>query len=82
MGKRNIKLSFDERVDYVNSQLNSNHPGIVPNAVYITEEAAALLRCQSSTIRKARRLGKIKANGRPLRILGSELLKLALGGLE
>ena len=66
----------------MNSQLNSNQPGIVPNAVYVTEEAAALLRCQPSTIRKARRLGKIKAHGRPLRILGSELLRLAVGGVE
>jgi hypothetical protein len=64
------------------SQLNSNTPGIVQNAVYTTEEAAALLRCKPCTIRRAKRLGKIKAHGRPFRVLGSELIKLALGGVQ
>lgn len=62
------------------SQINPTSSGIVPNAVYLTEEAAALLRCKPSTIRQAKRLGKIKAHGRPFRILGSELLRFALGG--
>jgi hypothetical protein len=63
-------------------QSNPNHPGIIPNAVYTTGEAAALLRCKPNTICKAKRHGKIRAHGRPLRILGSELIRLALGGAE
>ena len=62
------------------SQHNLTAPGIVPNCVYINEEAAALLRCKPSTIRSAARKGKIRAAGRPLRILGSELLRFALEG--
>jgi hypothetical protein len=49
---------------------------ILPSAVYLTDEAAALVRCQPSTIRAAIRSGKIRGQGRPFRILGSELFKL------
>lgn len=49
---------------------------IVAGAVYLTEEAARLIRVQPSTIRHAVRCGKIRAQGRPFRILGSELFKL------
>jgi excisionase family DNA binding protein len=62
------------------SQHNLTEAGIAPNYVYITEEAAALLRCKPSTIRAAIRKGKIRGAGRPFRILGSELLRFALGG--
>lgn len=54
---------------------------IVPGAVYLTNEAAALLRVEPATICKAKRLGLIQAHGRPLRMLGSELLKLAVRGI-
>ncbi len=64
------------------SQDHITTPGIVPNAVYITEEAAALLRCKPSTIRSAIRKGKIRGAGRPFRILGSELLRFAVGGAK
>ena len=50
---------------------------IIPGAVYLTHEAATLLRVEPSTIRHAVRVGKIKGQGRPYRLLGSELLKLA-----
>ena len=52
---------------------------INPSAVYLTNEAAALTRCQPSTIRRAVRLGIIAGRGRPFRILGSELFKLCGG---
>ncbi len=48
---------------------------ILPNAIYTTPEAAALVRCQPGTIRHFVRIGKIRGRGRPFRILGSELLK-------
>jgi hypothetical protein len=49
---------------------------ILPDAIYLTSEAANLLRCQPSTIRAAVRLGKISGKGRPFRIRGCELFKL------
>jgi hypothetical protein len=49
---------------------------ILPGAVYLTDEAAALTRCKPSTVRAAIRSGKIRGQGRPFRILGSELFKL------
>ncbi len=49
---------------------------ILPDAIYLTNEAAAILRCQPSTIRTAVRLGRISGKGRPFRIRGSELFKL------
>ena len=49
---------------------------ILPDAIYLTNEAAELLRCQPSTIRTAVRLGRISGKGRPFRIRGSELFKL------
>jgi hypothetical protein len=53
-----------------------NPQEILANAVYLTPEAAALLRVQPSTIRTAVRLGRISGKGRPFRIRGSELFKL------
>lgn len=52
------------------------HQQILPDAVYLTDEAARLLRCRPSTIRRAVRLGQISGKGRPFRILGRELFKL------
>jgi hypothetical protein len=52
---------------------------INPRSIYFTEEAADLLRVRPSTIQRAVRLGKIKGQGRPFRILGSELFKLVGG---
>ena len=49
---------------------------IISNAVYLTEEAALLCRVKKSTIQKKIRLGLIRGQGRPYRMLGSELLKL------
>lgn len=49
---------------------------ILHNAVYLTNEAADLLRCRPSTIRHAVRTGVIHGKGRPFRILGSELFKM------
>jgi hypothetical protein len=54
----------------------ANPREILPNAIYVTREAAALLRVQPSTIRTAVRLGRISGKGRPFRIRGSELFKL------
>ena len=50
---------------------------IIPDAIYLTEEAARVARVEPSTIRAAVRTGKIRATGRPFRIRGSELFKLA-----
>ena len=50
---------------------------ILPGAIYLTKEAARIMRCSEDTIRDAVRLGRIKGEGRPLRVLGRELLKLA-----
>ena len=52
---------------------------IIPGAVYLTNEAAAMLRVKPSTIQRAVRTGRIRGQGRPLRILGKELFKM-LGG--
>jgi len=52
---------------------------IVPNAIYTTNEAAAACRVQPARIQRAVRLGEIRGAGRPFRILGSELFKLAGG---
>jgi hypothetical protein len=49
---------------------------ILPDAVYLTDEAARLVRCKPSTIRHAVRTGLINGKGRPFRIRGSELFKL------
>lgn len=49
---------------------------IIPGAVYLTEEAARLIRVEVSTIQRFVRTGQIRGKGRPFRILGSELLKL------
>ena len=49
---------------------------ILLNAVYLTHEAAHLVRCKPCTIRHFVRIGKIRGKGRPFRILGSELFKL------
>jgi hypothetical protein len=49
---------------------------ILPGAVYVTEEAARLIRVEVSTIQRFVRTGQIRGRGRPFRILGSELLKL------
>jgi hypothetical protein len=53
---------------------------IIPGAVYTSPEAAELLRVKVSTICRAKRQGKINAEGRPLRIMGSELIRFALAG--
>jgi excisionase family DNA binding protein len=50
---------------------------ILPNAIYLTDEAAALLGVMTATIRAAVRRGTIRGQGRPFRIRGSELFKLA-----
>jgi len=52
---------------------------ILPAAVYLTPEAARLVRVEPSTIRHLVRTGKIRGQGRPFRILGAELLKFAGG---
>lgn len=52
---------------------------IIAGAVYLTAEAAALCRVQPCTIQRAIRRGLIRGRGRPFRILGSELFKLAGG---
>ncbi len=46
-------------------------------AIYSTEEAAFLTTLKPQTIREYIRTGVIRAKGRPFRIKGSELLKLA-----
>lgn len=61
---------------------NGSPTAINPGAVYTTPEAAVLLRVKPVTITRAKREGKIRAIGRPLRILGSELLRFALGGAK
>ena len=61
--------------------ITANPQQILPDAIYLTNEAARLLRCQPSTIRAAVRLGKIRGQGRPFRIRGCELFKLAGGAL-
>lgn len=50
---------------------------ILPNAIYLTDDAAFLTGTSASTICKMVRTGKIRGRGKPFRILGSELLKLA-----
>lgn len=50
---------------------------ITPGAIYTTTEAAELCRVRPATIRAYVRQGLIRGRGRPFRILGSELLKLA-----
>jgi hypothetical protein len=52
---------------------------IRPGVVYLTNEAAALLRVSASRIQRAVRRGEIRGQGRPFRILGSELFKLVGG---
>lgn len=49
---------------------------IIPDAIYLTNEAAEIARVEPSTIRAAVRRGIIKGRGRPFRIRGSELFKL------
>jgi excisionase family DNA binding protein len=55
----------------------ANRHQILPNAIYTTREAAELTKVKPSTIRTYVRLGRIKGMGRPFRIRGSELFKLA-----
>jgi hypothetical protein len=50
---------------------------IEPNAIYTVTQAAQVTPLAAKTIRKYLRLGKLKGKGRPYRIKGSELLKLA-----
>jgi predicted transcriptional regulator of viral defense system len=50
---------------------------IEPNGIYSVAEAAQLTPLARKTLRKYLRLGKLKGKGRPYRIKGSELLKLA-----
>lgn len=52
------------------------HREILPNAVYVTNECAELLRCRPSTIRAYVRKGIISGKGKPFRVLGRELFKL------
>lgn len=52
---------------------------ILANAVYVTEEAARLIRVEPSTIRSLVRCGRLNAQGRPFRILGAELLRFVGG---
>lgn len=52
------------------------HQEILPAAIYLTHEAAQLLRVKPSTIRHAVRTGLIRGKGRPYRFRGSELFKL------
>lgn len=49
---------------------------ILPDAIYLTHEAAKLARCSTVTIREAVRTGKISGKGKPYRIRGVELFKL------
>jgi predicted site-specific integrase-resolvase len=50
---------------------------INPAAIYSLKEAAALLPLTVQTLQRYARAGIIKAKGKPYRVLGSELLKLA-----
>ncbi len=50
---------------------------ILPNAIYLTAEAASLLGVRPSTIRAFVRQGKLRGKGRPYRFRGSELFKVA-----
>lgn len=52
---------------------------IIPDAVYLTDEAAVILRVKPSTIRTLVRTGRIRARGKPFRILGSELRRFSTG---
>lgn len=52
---------------------------IIADGVYVTVEAARVCRVKPSRIQRAVRLGEIQAQGRPFRILGSELLKFLRG---
>lgn len=49
---------------------------IVADAVYQTNEAAQILGVQPETIRRAVRSRRIRGQGKPFRIRGSELFKL------
>jgi hypothetical protein len=55
----------------------ANRQQILPDAIYTTAEASELTRVKPSTIQAAVRRGLIKGRGRPFRIRGSELFKLA-----
>jgi predicted transcriptional regulator of viral defense system len=50
---------------------------IEPNAIYSVRQAAEITPVSAFTLRKYLRLGVLKGKGRPYRIRGSELLKLA-----
>lgn len=50
---------------------------IEPNGIYSTDEAATLVKLSVRTLREKLRIGIISGKGRPYRIKGSELLKLA-----
>ena len=50
---------------------------ILSDAIYLTDEAAAIIGVQPSTIRAYVRSGVIRGRGKPFRIRGSELFKLA-----
>jgi len=58
------------------NSLNTAREQILPDAIYTTTEAAAIVRVQPSTIRHAVRTGVIRGKGRPFRIRGIELFKL------
>jgi excisionase family DNA binding protein len=57
---------------------------IIPNAVYTTKEAEALLKISRSTMKRLLKKGMIRANkiGRQYRIFGLELIRLVSPGLE
>ena len=52
---------------------------ILPNAVYLTNQAAALLQCRPSTIRAAVRTGQIRGLGRPYRAVRLLILVAMFG---
>lgn len=77
---RRVDISCLDEMQRYNNDAPAVPKEILPGAIYLTEEAAALCRVQPCTIRRAIRRGQIRGRGRPFRILGSELFKL-VGGL-
>jgi hypothetical protein len=74
--RRQVDTCRSVEMENHNSQTPAASKEILPGAVYLTEEAAAVCRVQPSTIQRAVRRGLIRGKGRPFRILGSELFKL------